>query len=147
MNFRAGKVLEALCYSPPILKIKKLSPIEEIPGSCEVRTWPLTSSEHLLLPLCYQRGKVSGRSIHFKSFLFAHSFWLHWVFVAVYGLSLAPESGSYSLGVVLGLSIVMGSLVAEHRLQAHELWWLQHAGSVTATHGHQRVGSVIGAQA
>ena len=65
---------------------------------------------------------MSGRSILFKSFLFAHSFWLHWVFVAVHGLSLAAESGSYSLGVVLGLSIVMGSLVAEHRLQAHELW-------------------------
>ena len=47
---------------------------------------------------------------------------LPWVLVAVYGLPLVAASGSYSLVMVLGLFIVMASLVAEHRLQAHGQW-------------------------
>ena len=49
-------------------------------------------------------------------------FWLHWVFIAVRGLSLVAASGGfYSLlrcaGVaVCGLLIAVASLVAEHRL-------------------------------
>ena len=49
------------------------------------------------------------------------SFWLCWVFVAVRGLSL----------------VVVASLVAEHRLQAHGLQQLQHTGSVVAAHRPQ----------
>ena len=40
--------------------------------------------------------------------------WLHWVFIAVHGLSLVSESGDYSLVVVPGLLISVTSLV-EHR--------------------------------
>jgi len=41
---------------------------------------------------------------------------LHWVFVAVPGLSLVAESRGYSLVAVSGLLIAVASLVAEHRL-------------------------------
>ena len=47
------------------------------------------------------------------SFLF-FNFWLHWVFVAVHGLSLVAASRGYS--VVHGLLIAVASLVAEHGL-------------------------------
>ena len=42
--------------------------------------------------------------------------WLYWVFTAVGRLSLAAESGGYSLIVVQGLLIAVASLVAEHGL-------------------------------
>ena len=42
-------------------------------------------------------------------------FWLHWVFVAVCGLSLVAASRGYSL-VVLRLLTVVASLVLEQRL-------------------------------
>jgi len=48
--------------------------------------------------------------------LFICIFWLHWVFVALHGLSLAAVSGDYSLAVVHRLLIAVASLVAEHRL-------------------------------
>ena len=38
------------------------------------------------------------------------------VFVVALGLSLAAESGAYSLVVVCGFLIAVASLVAEHRL-------------------------------
>ena len=43
-------------------------------------------------------------------------FWLHSVFVAVCRLSLAVESGGYSLDVVCGLLTAVASLVGEHGL-------------------------------
>ena len=43
-------------------------------------------------------------------------FWLHWVLVAVFGLSLVVASRGYSLLAVLGLLTAVASLVAEHRL-------------------------------
>ena len=45
-----------------------------------------------------------------------HFFWLHWVFVATHGLSLAVVSGGYFLVVEHGLLIAGASLVAEHGL-------------------------------
>ena len=53
-----------------------------------------------------------------KNYLFYYYyllFWLHWVFVALHGLSLVVASGAYTLVVVCGLLTVMASLV-EHRL-------------------------------
>ena len=47
--------------------------------------------------------------------LFIFYFWLHWVFVAVCGLSLVAASRGYSL-VVLRLLTVVASLVLEQRL-------------------------------
>ena len=47
-------------------------------------------------------------------------FWLHWVFVAVCGLSLVAMSGGYSLVAMLGLLIAVASLFAEHGLQLPE---------------------------
>ena len=32
-------------------------------------------------------------------------FWLHWVFIALYGLSLVAESGGYSLLWCMGFSL------------------------------------------
>ena len=48
-----------------------------------------------------------------KKFIY---FCLHWVFVAVRGLSLVAASGAYSFIVVCGLLIAVASLVVEHRL-------------------------------
>ena len=41
--------------------------------------------------------------------------WLHWVFVAECGPSLAEVSGDYSLVAVHGFLIAVASLVVEHR--------------------------------
>ena len=43
-------------------------------------------------------------------------FWLHWVLVAVHGLSQVVSSRGYSLVVVLRFLIAVVSLVAEHGL-------------------------------
>ena len=44
-------------------------------------------------------------------------FWLHWVFTAAHGLSLAAASGGCSLVGVHRLLIVLASLVIEHSVQ------------------------------
>ena len=44
------------------------------------------------------------------------NFGLHWVSVAVHGLSLAAENGSYSLAVVRGLLFAVSSIDAERGL-------------------------------
>ena len=49
------------------------------------------------------------------------SFWLHWVFVAVRGLSLLVAGGGYSLGVVPRLLTAVASLV-EHGLESGGAW-------------------------
>ena len=54
-------------------------------------------------------------------FSFMYLFWLHWVFIAARGLSLAAESGGYSLVALCQLLTAVTSLVAEHRLQVHGL--------------------------
>ena len=43
-------------------------------------------------------------------------FWLHWVFVVAFGLSLAVVSRGYSLVAVHGFLIAEASLVEKHRL-------------------------------
>ena len=48
------------------------------------------------------------------SFFFV--FWLHWVFIAVRGLSLVAASGGYSSLRCAGLLIAVASLVVEHGL-------------------------------
>ena len=47
-------------------------------------------------------------------------FWLHWVFIALRGLSLVAMNGA-TLHSDARLLISEASLVAEHRLQAHGL--------------------------
>ena len=54
--------------------------------------------------------------IHFKKFLFI--FWLHWVFVAVHGLSLVVASRGYSSLWCVGFS----------------LWWLLLLQSIGSRH-------------
>ena len=54
------------------------------------------------LPLCFL----------FQLFIF----WLCRVLVAVHGLSLLGESGSYSLVTVLELLVAVASLAVEHKL-------------------------------
>ena len=52
-------------------------------------------------------------------------FWLHWVFVAARGLSLASESRGYPLIAVHRLLIVVASPISDYGLetvQAQELW-------------------------
>ena len=54
--------------------------------------------------------------LHLNLFILFIYFWLHWVFVAVRGLSLVAERGGLLSIAVRGLLIVVASLVAEHRL-------------------------------
>ena len=68
------------------------------------------------------------KKIYFYSFMFNY-FWLHWVFIALHGLSLVAVSRGYSLFPVYGFLFSMASLVAEHRLQkswAQQLWHMGH---------------------
>ena len=51
-------------------------------------------------------------SMFFKKFIYFIYFWLHWVFVAVCGLSLVAASGGYSLLRCVGFLIAVASLVA-----------------------------------
>ena len=62
------------------------------------------------------------------SFCFFIYFWLHWVFVALRGLSLIVGSEGYSLAEVGWLLITVASLVVEYRL-------LKHVGSGVLTCG------------
>ena len=50
------------------------------------------------------------------TFFFFFNFWLRWVLVAVWELSLVAESRGYSLVAVCGLIIAAASPAAEHRL-------------------------------
>ena len=59
-------------------------------------------------------GQVQFTSLFFCFSLFI--FWLCRVFVAVHGLSLLVESGSYSLVIVLELLVAVASLAVEHKL-------------------------------
>ena len=49
------------------------------------------------------------------SFLKFIYFWLHLIFIAVWGLSLVVESRDYSIVAVLWLLTVVASFVVEHR--------------------------------
>ena len=51
----------------------------------------------------------------FLHFFFFLMFWLHWVFIAVRGLSVVAASEGYSRVAVQGLLTAAASLVAEHR--------------------------------
>ena len=62
-----------------------------------------------------------GRSLIFSCLL------LHWVSIAVCGLSLVAASRSYSLAVECGLLVVVASLVVAFGLQSE--------GSVVVAHG------------
>ena len=53
---------------------------------------------------------------YFLNLFYFIYFWLHWVFVAVRGLSLVAASGGYSTLPLRGLLIAVASLVAEHGL-------------------------------
>ena len=50
--------------------------------------------------------------------IFLFIYWLHWVFVAIHGLSLVSVSESYSLVVVQGLLIAVSSCCRAQALGA-----------------------------
>ena len=54
----------------------------------------------------------------FLKISFIYLFWLHWVFVAMSGLSLVAVSGGYAPAVIHRFLITVASLVVEHRLNA-----------------------------
>ena len=62
--------------------------------------------------------------------------WLHWVFVAVYGLSLVAAMGDTLYVVVHATLIAIASLVLEHGLQGAR-------ASLVAVHGLQSAGLVV----
>ena len=69
----------------------------------------------------YVKSLLNLKKFFFANFLFLITyfnfiyFWLHWVFIAACGLSLAVVSGGCSLVMALGLLIAVASLVAGHR--------------------------------
>ena len=63
--------------------------------------------------------------------------WLHWVFVAVYGLSLVAAMGDTLYVVVHATLIAIASLVLKHGFQG--AW-----ASLVAVHGLQSAGLVVG---
>ena len=67
---------------------------------------------------------LEKREVLFWKFSFLKNiyFWLCWVLVAAWGLSLVAVSGSCSLAVVCGLLITVASLAAEH---SSRVWGLQ----------------------
>ena len=60
----------------------------------------------------------SQQFLSVRKFLICVYFGLHWVSVAVHGLSLATVSGVYPLDVERRLLIAVASLIAAHRLQS-----------------------------
>ena len=68
-------------------------------------------------------------------FIYLLYFWLHWVLVALFGLSLVAGSGGYSSFQSLGFSLLWPLLLLSvgPRVLGLQLLWL--AGSVVAAHG------------
>ena len=79
--------------------------------------WPYPGFMSVVFGRYNQKMENTGCYLIFFFFFF---FWLHWVFVAVRGLSLVAASGGYSV-VVRGLLIAVASLVMEHGLWVHGL--------------------------
>ena len=65
----------------------------------------------------------------FPFFYFLIYFWLHWIFIAACGLSLAVQAEA-TLPCGAWLLTAVTSLTAQHKLQQ-----LQHMGSVVVAHG------------
>ena len=61
-------------------------------------------------------------------------FWLGWVFVVAYRLSLVEASGGHPVVAARGLLDVVASLVVEHSLSALEIQQLWHTGLVVPEH-------------
>ena len=55
-------------------------------------------------------------SVFFFLIYFFFFFWLHWVFIALCGLSLVAECRGYSVVAARRLLTVVASLIAERRL-------------------------------
>ena len=60
--------------------------------------------------------KVACKVFFFLIYLLFIYFWLRWVFVAAYSLSLVAVSGGHFLAVVRELLVAAASLAAEHAL-------------------------------
>lgn len=67
-------------------------------------------------------------------YLLTHFSLLHWVFIALHGFCSCGEQGLLFISMC-GLLIAVTSHAAGHRLWAHGLLQLQHAGSVIVVHG------------
>ena len=83
------------------------------------------------LPLSSQGSpQFINRCIFFKKIVFWFFFWLHWVFVAVQGLSLVVESTDDSLVMhrllVQWLLLLPGTGSVAHQLQQSGTWALGH---------------------
>ena len=73
--------------------------------------------------------KVTG------SDLYVYYFWLHWLFIASRGLSVAEVSKGYSPAAVHRLLIVVASFVAEHSSRHTGLAAVVNSLSSPAVHG------------
>ena len=71
-------------------------------------------------PALEGRFWATGKSLAFKKKLFLY-FWLHWVCLALWGLSLVVASGVLRFIAVHRLLTAVASLVAEYRLYANGL--------------------------
>ena len=96
----------------------------------------LIPSEASLLSHIWVTGSLGIMiSIFFPNNFYLSYFWLHWIFVALRGLSPVAGSGGYTWLLCKGFSL-WRLLVAEPSLQVCRFQWLQlqSSGSVVVAH-------------
>ena len=84
-------------------------------------------------PQCYKK-------IFYVCIYLVSHFWLHWLFLAACGLSLAVESRGFSLVVVCRFLTAVASFIVKHGLEgaspsAVAAHWFLSAGPVVVAHG------------
>ena len=111
-----------------LLKVKSESEVtQSCPTLCDSMDGSLPGST---VHGIFQARILEWAAILFEHFILFHAiingfffllkklfiyFWLHWVFIAVCGISLVVAHGGYSLVAMHGLLMVATSLAAEHR--------------------------------
>ena len=98
----------------------------------EVQTVPRERSGEISFHFLYLKPTWENLFKHTKFFLVCFYFWLLWVITAVH-----RSTGKQKLPFIFvhGFLIMGVSLIGEHRLQAHGIQKLQHAGAVVVAHG------------
>ena len=110
--------------------------------------WTLTCSQWMGNHGCFLCSRVNTKIWSRIIIIFLINEFIY-LFLAVFGLHCCTQAfsscGEWGLLFVevCGLLIVVASLVAEHRLQAHRLQQLWHVGSVVVACGLQSTGSVV----
>ena len=106
-----------LCWV--FVSVRGLSPVAASGGHSSSRCADLVTGSYSLHPHQHLVLSLVFFCFCFDKFIyyFIYLFWLHWVFVAVHGLSLVAASGGHFVEES-GPLIAVASLVVEHGLQS-----------------------------